>query len=60
MVHREKEIKRGSIPSKRRRGNVSVQERLSVLNRAERHAVLATDSNGSLIPPSSPMPFCPV
>ncbi len=46
MAHREKEIKRGSIPSKRRRGNVSVPERLSVLDRAERHAVLATDSSG--------------
>ena len=46
MARREKEIKRGFIPSKRRRGNVSVPERLSVLDRAERHAVLATDSNG--------------
>ncbi len=46
MARREKEIKRGFIPSKRRRGNVSVQERLSVLDRAERHAVLATDSSG--------------
>lgn len=36
----------GKIPSEKGKGTVSVSERLSILNGLERHAVLATESNG--------------
>lgn len=39
-------MKRKSIPLERREGQVLVPERLSVLNKRERHAVLATDWEG--------------
>ena len=36
----------GKIPYKKTQGNVNVYERLNMLNKKQRHAVLATDSDG--------------
>lgn len=39
-------MKRKAIPLEKREGQVLVPERLSILNKRERHAVLATDGDG--------------